>query len=130
MQQALTFPALRSIAIGSILLALTVVGAGAASSTHGRRMVLHAVEQPGAVYLSAWRNGDVPVPFKGERLVPLTYETLASVSDGCRWLGTETLTPLDERRYFYRYSETILECDPGATPCYKTPRTGIVTIEE
>lgn len=129
MQQALTSPVFRSLAIGSILLAVTVAGVGAAKS-HSRRMVLHAVAQPGAVYLSAWRHGDVPVPFEGKQLVPLTYKTFASVSDGCRWLGIEKLVPRDDGRYFYKYSETVIECDPGATPFLKTPRVGIVTIED
>jgi hypothetical protein len=130
MLQALTSPVARSIAIGTILLAVAVAGVGAAKS-HGRRLVLHARAECGAVYLSAWRDGAIPVPFEGDRLVPLTYKTRASVNDGCRWLGVETLTPTaDGRRYRYKYGETILGCDPGATPFYKTPRTGIVTIED
>jgi hypothetical protein len=129
MLQALTSPVSRAIALGGILLAVAVVGVGAAKSD-SRRMVLHAIERPGEVYLSAWRNGDLPVPFEGDQLVPMTYKTLASVSDGCRWLGIESLVPVSERRYHYRYSEVILECDPGATPFIKTPRTGFVTIED
>jgi hypothetical protein len=129
MQQALVSPGFRSIAVASILCALAV-GAMAAKSRHGRRLVLHAYAKPGDLYLTAWRDGDVPVPFAGKQLVPLTYRTWASVNDGCRWLGTETLVPIDDKRYFYDYSETLLDCRPGATPCTKTPRTGIVTLEE
>lgn len=129
MLQAQASPVSRSIAIASILLAVAIAGAAMAKSCP-RRMVLHAVDRPGEFYLTAWRNGDLPVPFEGDRLVPLTYKTLAQVSDGCRWLGIESLTPLANGRYFYKYTEVILECDPGATPFRKTPRTGYVTIED
>jgi hypothetical protein len=128
MHQALTSPIFRSIAVGGVLLALSLSQLGAAKR-HPRHMVLHAVAEPDAVYLTAWRHGNVPVPFEGDKLIPLTYRTLASVNDGCRWLATETLVPVEATRYFYRYDETILDCDPGATPCRKTPRTGYVTVE-
>ena len=133
MQQALTSPVFRSIAVGGVLLVLAVfqsgqVGIGATKQTHGRRMVLHARSAPNAIYLTAWRNGPVAVPFDGDELVPLTFTTRASVSDGCRWLATETLVPIGPTRYSYRYEETLLDCDPGATPYVKTPRTGCVTV--
>lgn len=128
MQQALTFPFYRSVAVGGLLLALSVTQFRSKPRVH--HLALHAVAQPGALYLTAWRHGNVSVPIRGDKLVPLTFETLASVNDGCRWQGTETLVPLDNRRYAYRYDETILDCDPGATPYYKTPRTGIVTVED
>ena len=128
MQQALTFPFYRSIAVGGLLLALSVTQFRTESRVH--HLALHAVAQPGALYLTAWRHGNVSVRIRGDKLVPLTFETLASVNDGCRWQGTETLVPIDNRRYAYRYDETILECDPGATPYIKTPRTGIVTVED
>jgi hypothetical protein len=128
MQQALASPVFRSIAVGGLLLALTV-GALAARPHHRRHMVLHTYAEPGAVYLTAWRHGAVTVPFDGDELVPLTFTTVALVGDGCRWLGTETLRPIGKGRYAYRYDETILECLPDATPCRKTPRTGLVTIE-
>jgi len=38
--------------------------------------------------------------------------------------------PIDNHRYFYRYDEKILECEPGADPYIKTPRTGFVTVED
>ena|SRR6185436_11569463 len=129
MRQALVSPVFRSIAIASVLLALAVTGL-AANSQHTRRLVLHAVERPGELYISAWSDGPIAVPFSGKELIPLTYKTRAYVTDGCRWLGTETLIPMSDGRYFYDYSETLLGCRPGATPCVKTPRTGIVTIEE
>lgn len=128
MQQALTFPFYRSFALGGLLLALTVALFQSKPQVH--RLALHAVAQPGALYLTAWRNGDVRVPLDDNELVPLTFETLAWVNDGCRWQGTETLVPLDNQRYAYRYDETILGCEPGARPYLKTPRTGIVTVED
>lgn len=128
MQQALASPLFRSLAIGGLLLAVTV-GARATRPHHKRHLKLHAVDVPGEVYLSAWRNGDVTVPFDGDKLVPLTFNTVALVSDGCRWLGTETLVPSGNGRYAYRYDETILECVPDANPCRKTPRKGLVTVE-
>ena len=129
MQQALTTPVFRSMAVGGVLLVLAISQGGAATKSHGRRLVLHAESRPHALYLTAWRHGDVAMPYDGDELVPLTFTTRASVSDGCRWLATETLVPIGARRYAYRYDETLLECDPGATPCIKTPRTGYVTVE-
>jgi len=129
MLQALTFPVYRSVAVAGLLLALTVAQVRGARSQHVRRLALHAVAQPGAVYLTAWRNGAVRVPFEGAKLVPLTFKTVALVDDGCRWLGIETLVPRDRHSYAYRYEEAILGCEPGATPYLKTPRTGVVTID-
>jgi hypothetical protein len=129
MLQALTFPLYRSVAVGGLLLALTVAQVRAGKTQHVRRLALHAVAQPGALYLTAWRNGAVRVKVEGTKLVPLTFETLAAVNDGCRWQGTETLVPVTDHSYAYRYDETILDCDDGATPFIKTPRTGVVTIE-
>jgi hypothetical protein len=129
MQQALTSSVFRSIAVASVLMALTVGGL-AARSQHTRRLALHAVERPDEWYISAWRNGPIPVPFAGKQLIPLTYKTRAQLGDGCRWLVIERLVPMDDGRYFYDYSETLLGCRPGATPYVKTPRTGFVTIED
>ena len=81
------------------------------------------------MYLTAWEHGDVRINVDGD-LVPLTFQTRAEYVDHCRWLGTETLRPIGERRYAYSYSETLLDCDPGATPAIKTPRIGIVTVED
>jgi hypothetical protein len=129
MLQALTVPLYRSVALGGLLLALTVAQARETKPQHVRRLALHAVAEPGALYLTAWRNGAVRVPFEGEALVPLTFNTVALVNDGCRWLGIETLVPRDHDSYAYRYEEAILGCEPGAVPYLKTPRTGVVTID-
>jgi hypothetical protein len=128
MHQALTSPVFRSLAIGSVVLGLSI--AMAAKQPQGRRLVLHARSAPHALYLTAWRHGDVKMPYDGDELVPLTFTTRASVNDGCRWMATETLVPVGPARYAYRYDETLLECDADATPCIKTPRTGYVTVEK
>jgi hypothetical protein len=127
MQQALTSPVFRSLAVGGLVLGLSI--AVAAKEPHARRLVLHAPSAPHTLYLTAWRHGDIAMPYDGDELVPLTFTTRASVSDGCRWLATETLVPVGPARYAYRYDETLLECDADATPCIKTPRTGYVTVE-
>ena len=93
-------------------------------------LALHAVDQPGALYLTKWHNGLVRVSIEGEKLVPLRFSTVESIDDGCRWKGIETLMPIDNHRYLYRYDEQILACEPGADPYIKTPRTGLVTVED
>lgn len=128
MQQAVTSPVFRSIAVGGVVLVLAV--AQLAAMPHGRRLVLHAESSPNTLYLTAFRHGDVPVPFEGKELVPLRFTTRAAVNDGCRWMATETLVPIGPARYAYRYDETILDCDADATPCDETPRTGYVTVED
>ena len=128
MLQALTSSPYRSVAVGGLLLALSV-GQLRSKQPHVHHLALHAVAQPGALYLTAWRHGPVSVAIEGTKLVPLTFSTLASVDDGCRWEATETLVPRDRHSYAYRYDETIIDCDPGAIPYLKTPRTGVVTIE-
>jgi hypothetical protein len=129
MQLALASPLFRSIAVGTALLAASVGGFIAHHKCHTHHhLVLHTYSQRGAVYLTAWHNGAVLAPFEGEKLQPLTFTTIADVSDGCRWQGIETLEPIDGNRFAYRYDEKIIECEPGADPYVKTPRTGIVTL--
>ncbi len=129
MQQALTSSLGRSVAVAGLLLALTVAYSRGAKP-HKHHLALHAVDQPGALYLTAWRNGMVSVSIEGGKLVPLRFTMKASINDGCRWKGIETLMPIDSHRYFYRYDEEILACEPGADPYIKTPRTGLVTVED
>jgi hypothetical protein len=127
MLHALTSPVFRSIALGGVLLALTISQASHGAKSH-RRLVLHAPTEPTALYLTAWRHGDVRAPFESRELPPLRYTTRALI-EGCRWLAVETLTPVNRARYAYRYEETLLGCEPGAVPWYKTPRTGYVVVE-
>ena len=129
MQQALTSSLGRSFAV-AVAVAGLMVAFAPGSKPHKHHLALHAVDQPGALYLTAWRNGTVSVPIKGDKLVPLRFSMKASINDGCRWEGIETLLPIDNHRYFYRYDEEILECEPGADPYLKTPRTGLVTVED
>jgi len=91
-----------------------------------QRLVLHAPVQPKALYLTAWSDGDVFVTLHAKTARPITFQTRAFINDGCEWLATERLVPQSETRYSYSYSETILSCEPNATPCIKTPRTGYV----
>jgi len=95
-----------------------------------RQLALHTESLPNAIYLTAWRDGDVSFTFPDSKLHAITFYNRASIHDGCRWLGTESLTPIDDKTFFYDYSETVLDCDAGATPFYKTPRTGLVTVEK
>ena len=97
------------------------------SDVYKHRLVLAAPDEPHAIYLSVFGDGDVTIASHDAGLEPLRFETRAYVSDGCRWLGIETLTPIDDAHYAYSYDEKILSCEPGATPCRKTPRGGVVT---
>ena len=134
MQQAVTTPAFRSVVVGGLLLGLTVFAPSFASQDKPdhvtRRLVLHTVHEPDAIYLSAWRNGDVNVQLENGELRPITFRVRATIPDGCRWEGTETLIPIDHRSFAYDYSERILSCPEGVESTYReTPRAGIVTVE-
>jgi hypothetical protein len=132
MQQALTSSLARAVVLGGVLLAasLALPRARTASPHHQVRLVLDAPSVPGDVYLSWWRDGDVRVELQPGELPPMVFTCRAWVDDGCHWKGIETLEPIDARHYAYRYDETILHCRPGATPYLRTPRTGIVTVED
>jgi hypothetical protein len=127
----LTAPVFKSIALAGLVIGL---GAAAASSSPAApvtyRLALHAADAPDSVYLTVFRHGDIQLQFRGGAIHPITFRTYASVFDGCRWVGVEKLVPRDARSFDYDYREQILSCEPGATPTNKTPRTGIVTIED
>lgn len=128
---ALLTPLFKSILFAT---ALSTAGLGAVLSQETdpsvtRRLALHTETLPNAIYLSAWRDGDVMFTFPDSKLHSITFYNRASIHDGCRWLGTESLTPIDAKTFHYDYSETVLDCDAGATPFFKTPRTGLVTVE-
>lgn len=128
MLHALSTPVLKSFAIGGILLGLGVAARLTAPETH--RLVLHAPAERGAVYLSAFDDdGEVEVEGALPR-GPFMFEIQARGGDGCRWLAVETLEPIDGRTYAYGYAEYIVSCEPGATPYRKTPRRGIVTVDD
>ncbi|HEY4055253.1 MAG TPA: hypothetical protein VGM39_01550 [Kofleriaceae bacterium] len=128
---ALSTPVFRSFLVAAA--AMTSFGAYKAAthdSSVTHRLSLHAHVLPNAIYLSAFSDGDIDVTFPDSHLHALTISTRARVADGCRWLGVEKLTPMNDKTFYYEYSETILECDAGATPWFKTPRTGTVTVEK
>jgi len=91
-------------------------------------LVLHAPVKANSIYLTAWSNGSFEYPVDPNDLQPLHFAMRTHYEDNCDWLGEETLTP-DGDRYAYAYTETLLSCEPGATPTTKTPRTGYVTID-
>ena len=114
--------------------AVALVSAFAAPRLHHhdgvvQRLSLHAPEEPHALYLTAWSDGDVYITLHDGKMKPLEFQTRAFINDGCEWLATETLVPDGTNRYAYSYDETILSCEPGATPARKTPRVGYVTVE-
>jgi hypothetical protein len=114
-----------ALALGALFLPRAV----ASSSPAGMyRLVLHAPEEAGAFYLSAWGEGDVFVARSDDKSI--TFVRRGDEHDGCSWQGTERLTRMSAGVYAYDYSETILSCRPDAMPFRKTPRTGIVTVEK
>jgi hypothetical protein len=123
---AITAPLFKSIALGGVLVGLTVLQVATAPVKH--RLRLHAVDRPHEVYITRFARGDVRAVYQpGETLV---WKTRAEVFDGCIWQGIETLVPLSDREFSYRYDERIESCSPGATPTRKTPRDGTVTVED
>ena len=131
---AVTTPLFRSVVVGGLLLGLAVVAPSFASRDSSQvtshRLVLHTVTEPTAIYLSAWRNGDVNVQFENGELRPITFRVRATIPDGCRWEGTEVLVPIDSKSFTYEYNDRLLSCPDGGEGGYRpTPRVGIVTVE-
>ena len=127
--QAIEVPVLKLAMVAAATLALGALMPAKHHHATTHRLVLHAPVREHAIYLSAWMNGDPEIPLDTNELRPIRFEMRAQVSDGCRWLGIETLVPTNAHRFAYSYQERILSCEPGSTPAYKTPRTGFVTIE-
>jgi hypothetical protein len=115
--------------VGSALIGLAALFVPSPSSSI-YRFTLHAPEQPRTLYISAWNDGDVFVDHDGSDGKTLTFTRRADEHDGCRWQGTETLTPIGARAYLYSYDEKILSCEADARPFERTPRRGIVTVEK
>lgn len=131
MLQAVESPLLKVAAVAGAAGIVAMLALGSSSTTCGasrtaQRLVLHAPEAENAIYLTAWRNGDVHVWVPDGERQTITFQTRARVWDGCQWLATETLVPSGPDLYMYSYEETVLSCEPGATPTSKTPRTGFV----
>jgi hypothetical protein len=133
MQQALTSPVARAVVVGGLLLASSLALSRVHEASHHQvRLVLHAVSEPDTFYLSWWRDGDVRVEVQPGERPAMMLTCRAWLDDGCLWKGIETLEPIDAGHYAYAYDEVMLRCGPGATPdrYRKTPRTGIVTVED
>ena len=114
-----------ALALGALFLPRAVASTSAPAAMY--RLVLHAPERPGEMYVSAWAEGDVFVANHDAK--SLTFVRRGDEHDGCTWQGTERLTRLSPGVYAYDYSEQILACRPDAEPFVKTPRKGIVTVE-
>ncbi len=124
--QALAVPVLKPI-----LFAALAVGAlammPARQATH--RLILHSESEPHALYLTQWVDGsDIELALDASHLQPLRFEMRAEVSDGCRWLGIETLTPMGDHRYAYTYVDQKLSCAPHALATIPSQRTGWVEV--
>jgi hypothetical protein len=133
MDLAVRVPSLRSVVAGAAV-AIGIAALPGATAMSGIKLTLDAPppEHPQTIYFSVFtEGGDVTIATDHPSLVPLRFETRAEVNDGCRWLGIETLTPLDATHYAYSYEEEILSCLPGAPflETIKTPRRGVVTVE-
>ena len=113
--------------IGAAMVAALALAPRSHEHVYQHRLVLDAPTHPGYLYLSVFADGDVTIGSHDAGLEPIRFETRATLSDGCRWLGMETLMPMDAHHYAYRYDEAIISCEPGAKPAMRTPRTGIVT---
>jgi hypothetical protein len=131
MLHAISVSAVPSIAAAGLALGLGLgLGAEPTPPCVTHRLSLQAVDAPNAVYLTPFRHGDIRVTFQRGEIRPFRIKTTASLSDGCRWVALETFVPRDQRSFHYDYSEHIESCEPGSTPYLKTPRRGIVSIEE
>src|SRR5262249_20086724 len=120
---------LKVLALGGVTLAMSaMLSHPSHRSTH--RLSLHAPVRPDALYLTRFSEGDIEITRDDADPRPLTFTTRAYISDGCEWLGIEYLVPVDGKRYAYSYDEAILSCAPDAVPCIKTPRTGVVIVDE
>ena len=116
--------------LGGLVLGLAAFAGRYAAHPVTHHLVLSAPVEANAIYLTAFDNDEVLATFESSELTPFTFEVHAAMPDGCRWLGVETLVPIDDHRFAYDYRETILGCEDGATPFRKTPRTGIVTVAD
>lgn len=130
MQHVVFAPVLKSLAIGAALLGANLVHDATTTHAVTHRLALHAPIEKDALYLTVFDDGDIDVRFHDGQLHPVTFRVRAELTDHCRWMGTERLTPLDAHTFLYDYFETILDCDAGATPARMTPRSGIVSVVE
>jgi len=131
MQLAVQAPVLKLLAVGGASLALAI---GAMHPAHSHRtthrLSLDAPVEPNAIYITAWAHGDVTITRDDAHPRAFVIMSRARIPDGCTWQGIERLVPIDARHYSYSYDEAIVSCEPDAIPYVKTPRTGLVTVED
>ena len=92
-----------------------------------QRLELHAPKRAGAIYETAWENGDVRITLRDGKPAPRIFQK-RSFHWGCEWLSVETIVPDGPNRYFYTYDEEKLWCSENAEPSIATPRTGYVIV--
>jgi hypothetical protein len=116
------------------LVGSALIGLGTLFMPHAQpavyRFTLHAPAPPQHIYVSAWNDGEVYAGHDGSDGKTVTFTRRADEHDGCRWEGTEILSPIGPHAYVYSYDEKILSCEPDAHPFVRTPRRGIVTVEQ
>lgn len=128
---AVEVPVLKTIILGGVAVGMAAaLHHSPAHHASKHRLTLHAPVRADSLYLTVFADGDITIKRDDGNLQPLTFTTHAFINDGCEWLGTEHLVPIDSTRYQYSYEETILQCMPDANPCIKTPRTGLVIVDE
>ena len=100
------------------------------------RLTLHAPSQSHAFYLTVFARGHLQRTTCDLQSINVTTEdtidfhTRFHMFDGCLWEGVEHLVKIDDHSYSYSYDENVLSCEPDAIPALKTPRTGIVTVDD
>ncbi len=87
-------------------------------------------DDSGGFFFTAWGNGDVISASDGSD-GKLVYRRRFDWSDGCKWVATETLTPIGPKRLKYTYRETPTSCPSGARAAtdQTTPRDGVVSVQ-
>lgn len=130
MLHALSAPVLPSLAVAGLALGIGAAVSSPEPADATYRLRLCAKSEPDHLYLSRFRDGDILLRLPRQEIQSVTLHTRAHVSDGCRWLGIERLTPRNAYSFHYDYSERRLSCDPGAKPATPTPRRGVVYVIE
>ena len=128
---AVEVPRWKQAALGVAALGLMVGFATRHHHLSKHHLSLHAPVRCHAIYLTAWSHGDVTIARDdAAKLETLTFDTRGMLPDGSTWMGSETLVPIDGHAYAYSYDETILDTPPEGTRYIKTPRQGIVVVDE
>jgi hypothetical protein len=100
------------------------------------RLTLHTETLPNAIYLTVFADGRVQHDDSALHSIDVIGEGHAmhfatrTMYYGCEWEGRESLVPIDAHSYAYSYDEQLIYCEPDARLTVKTPRTGIVTVDD